>query len=139
MAEWRRDRGPRAAPNVRFLIDECLSPALVGVAHEEGYEAYHVAHRGWSGLSDPRLFRILLQEQFVLVTNNREDFLALIGRTELHPGLVVIVENVPRAREIVFFRRALAHIAAAGSDMINRVVEVDGDGVVRSYSLPGLE
>lgn len=123
---------------MRFLIDECLSPALVSVAHEAGYEAYHVAHRGWSGLPDRRLLRILLDEHLVIVTNNRDDFLALVGGADIHPGLVVIVENVPRAREIVFFQSALEHIAATATDMINRVVEVDGEGRVQSYALPRL-
>ena len=50
----------------------------------------------------------------------------------------MIVENVPRSREIALFRNALAHIAAAGTDMLNCVVEVDGDGDVRSYPLPRL-
>ena len=69
---------------MRFLIDECLSPALVDVAHEAGYEAYHVAHRGWSGWTDRQLFRVMLEEQFVIVTNNRDDFLELIVGAEIH-------------------------------------------------------
>jgi hypothetical protein len=52
---------------------------------------------------------------------------------------VLIVENVPRAREIGFFRSALTHIAVTGTDMINLVVEVDGEGAVRSYPLPRVE
>lgn len=123
---------------IRFLIDECLSPALVGTANEAGYEAHHVAHRGWSGLKDGQLFRVVLEEHFVFVTNNRDDFLALIRGTELHPGLVVILKNVPRVQEIAFFANALLHIQMTG-DVINRVVEVDARGVARSYPLPVLE
>ena len=107
---------------MRFLIDECLSPTLVGVAHEAGFEAYHVAHHGWAGLKDPQLFQRILAENFVFVTNNRDDFRALVGDVELHPGLVVILENAPRAVEIEFFRHALTEIArevAAGRNMVN--------------------
>ncbi|HEU0054641.1 MAG TPA: DUF5615 family PIN-like protein, partial [Longimicrobium sp.] len=92
-------------------------------------------------VKDPALFRIVLEENFVLVTNNRDDFRALVGRVELHPGLVVIVENVRRAREMEFFAAALARILAdeaEGRDMVNSVVEVTGDGSVVRYDLPPL-
>lgn len=126
---------------MRFLMDECVSPALVGVANEAGYEAYHVVHRGWSGLKDPQLFRLALEEGFIVVTNNRDDFRELAGRVDLHPGLVVILENARRAREIGHFREALREIARlveAGRDMINLVIEVDASGVATHYDLPPL-
>ncbi|MEO7217994.1 MAG: DUF5615 family PIN-like protein [Gemmatimonadaceae bacterium] len=78
---------------MKFLIDECLSPKLVRVANARGFEAYHVAHRGWSGESDSKILRRLVAADLILVTNNRDDFLALIKRTEIHPGIIVIVEN----------------------------------------------
>jgi predicted nuclease of predicted toxin-antitoxin system len=104
---------------VRFLIDECLTPRLCILAHEYGHEAYHVAHRGWGRLKDPQLLAKMLAESLVLVTNNRDDFVALIGDAELHPGLIVIAESV-RGRE----------------DLINTVVEVDADRTVEVYELP---
>lgn len=121
---------------MRFLIDECLSPALVRVAREAGHEAYHVAHRGWSGQKDWQLFRTMCVEHFVLVTNNRHDWVGIVGRIELHPGLIVIVENVPREEEVVFFRRALSHIDTTRTDMVNQVIEVDERGHTRRYALP---
>lgn len=84
----------------------------------------------------------MIDEGLVFVTNNRRDFHALIGRAELHPGLVVLVENAARAREIEHFRAALEEIVAmlaAGRDMINSVVEVEGDGTVTRFELPPLE
>jgi predicted nuclease of predicted toxin-antitoxin system len=39
-----------------MLIDECLSPELVGIAHESGFEAHHVAHCGLSGAKDAAVF-----------------------------------------------------------------------------------
>jgi predicted nuclease of predicted toxin-antitoxin system len=122
---------------MRFLIDENLSVWLVDEAHSAGYEAYHVAHRGWSGLPDPTIFAKALDENLILVTNNRADYAALVGGTDLHPGLVVILENVRRDRQIAFFRSAIALIAQVG-DMINRVVEVDREGKARVYDLPDL-
>ena len=42
---------------MRFLIDECLSPLLVSVAAQSGYEAYHIAHLGKAGWTDPEVTR----------------------------------------------------------------------------------
>lgn len=42
---------------VPFLIDECLSPALLEVAREHGYNAYHVTQRGWAAFTDARSSR----------------------------------------------------------------------------------
>jgi predicted nuclease of predicted toxin-antitoxin system len=117
---------------MRFLADECISPALVAEANAAGYEAYHVAHRGWSAYKDAQLFALMLSENLAFVTNNRDDFLGLVRGAELHPGLVVILENAPRAVEIRCFRAALQTIATLGT-MLNRVVEVDVDSVVTVF------
>lgn len=120
---------------MRLLIDECLSPALLEVAHQYGVEAYHVAHRGLSGAKDHAILRLMLEQGFTLVTNNRDDFLALIGDAELHPGLIVILPNVSRADQIRLFELALRE-AIAGKSLINRVVEIDAHGIVGVYELP---
>jgi hypothetical protein len=44
-------RGP-ASIGHRFLIDECLSAALVAVAKARGFEADHVTHIGKTGWQD---------------------------------------------------------------------------------------
>lgn len=81
---------------MRVLIDECLSVRLVEVAQQAGFEAYHVAHRGWAALKDPALFVRIQDESFTFVTNNRDDFIALVREVDLHAGLIVILPNVRR-------------------------------------------
>jgi len=120
---------------MRLLIDECLSPALVRVANGLGYEAYHVVHRGWAGLTDGQVLQVVVREEFVIVTNNRDDFLALIRGVELHPGLIVILDNVRRNAQMDLFAIALT-TAATMPSMVNRVVEVDAGGMVEAYMLP---
>lgn len=122
---------------MRFLIDECLTPALVSVANDAGFEAYHVVHRGWQGSTDRQLLERLLADELILVTNNREDFLALIEGVELHPGLVVILDNVRRSEQVRLFSEALAVIAPLES-LINKVIDVSGAGDVRVYEMPKL-
>lgn len=92
---------------MEFLVDECLSVRLVGVANEKEFVAYHVAHRGWSGLSDGEIAILALKHDLVLVTNNREDDLDLAARGDIHPGLIVIVPNVRRGEQMRLFRIVL--------------------------------
>lgn len=120
---------------MKFLIDECLSPVLAEAAHNAGFDAYHVAHRGWGSLKDPQLYRVIISEELILVTNNRDDFLHLVGGQELHPGLIVIIENARRERQLEFFQAAL-EVLSEMTDMINKVMEVSGDGSVTVYDLP---
>ena len=56
-----------------FLIDECLSPALVTLAQERGSLAVHVAHVGLAGAKDRSLMPFIRQGSHTLVTNNRID------------------------------------------------------------------
>jgi hypothetical protein len=58
---------------------------------------------------------------------------------ELHPSLVIIVDDVRRAEEIEFYESALAPIHETGTDMISRVVEVDERGRAQIYWLPEIE
>lgn len=122
---------------IQLLIDECLSPALVEVANQFGYVAWHVLHRGWLGTSDTVLLGSLRDEGLTLVTNNWRDFEPLLRREEIHAGAVVL-PNVPRAMQIEAFEQALRAIQAADPplDMINTVVDVDLSGEVRVYPLP---
>lgn len=120
---------------MRFLIDECLSPELVTVANNRGFEAYHVVHHGWGGLKDPQLFHKLISEELILVTNNCDDFLALIRGVELHPGLIVIIESVRRPGQLAYFEAALDVLSDLKS-MINKVIEVAEGGAVKVYDIP---
>ncbi|MEW5930307.1 MAG: DUF5615 family PIN-like protein [Gemmatimonadota bacterium] len=123
---------------IRFLIDENLSPQLTETAQEFGYSAFHVAHRGWSALTDAQVLHRVLAEDLTLVTNNWIDFRPMLKRAEVHPGIVVILPNVRRERQMELFAAALRMIRDDGPplDMVNTVLEVAGDGTVTRYFLP---
>jgi predicted nuclease of predicted toxin-antitoxin system len=54
---------------VKFVFDECVSPALVGIAHEFGYEATSVRDRGGLRMSDRELGLLAETEDRIIVTN----------------------------------------------------------------------
>jgi predicted nuclease of predicted toxin-antitoxin system len=126
---------------IQFLIDENLSPRLTETAQAFGFAAYHVAHRGWTSLSDPQVLRRVLDEDLTIVTNNWDDFRPMLKRAEVHPGIVVILPNVRRERQIELFSAALAAIRDHDPplDMINTVVQVDAEGIVTMFSLPPID
>lgn len=113
---------------MRFLIDECLTPRLVAVAGEAGYEA----RQDWN------IVRYAAAEDFVLVTNNAGDYRRLYAAEPLHPGLVILIPNVGRALQQRLFRGALGRLAGIG-EPVNQVLEVGlaGDDITFVlYELP---
>ncbi|HET6232663.1 MAG TPA: hypothetical protein VFE05_21490 [Longimicrobiaceae bacterium] len=62
----------------------------------------------------------------------------MLARAKIHPGIVVILPNVRRERQIELFGTALAALCAHDPplDMINTVLEVDEHATVTMYSLP---
>jgi predicted nuclease of predicted toxin-antitoxin system len=107
---------------VKLLIDECLHTSLVSVAHSAGHSADHVSHRGLGGLKDWQLMRVIRDQEYTFVTNNRSDFLDLHGKEALHAGVFVIVPNVVPLQQRELFSAALKHVGTR--DLTNTVVEV---------------
>jgi predicted nuclease of predicted toxin-antitoxin system len=122
---------------IQFLVDECLSPKLVEVAHRYGYVAHHVQYRQWKSREDQALLAFIRAEDLTIVTNNWKDFEPMLRREEVHPGAIVL-PHVPREGQIATFELALRAITAVDPslDMVNTVIEVDESGEVRVYPLP---
>lgn len=117
---------------MKLWIDECLSPALVGQAHDRGYEATCTRDRGQLGLPDDELIALAVDQGFAFVTNNHADFRGLCASAELHAGLVILPQG-RRDDQRRWLDRAIAHIERCAKEaaeppadwMLNRVVEVD--------------
>jgi predicted nuclease of predicted toxin-antitoxin system len=107
----------------------------VEVAHEYGYEAYHVAHFGLANAEDHHVFRRAVEGNFVVVTNNRDDFTDLMGQVDVHPGLIVLLGCELREGRMRQFKAAL-HTMRPWADAINKVIEVSEDCDAIVYSLP---
>ena len=108
---------------MRFLIDECLTPALVDAAHRAGHTAYHIAHIGQASAKDWSVVSYALAHDLILVTNNASDFQALYARRDLHPGMLIIIPSVGRETQVQLFEVSLAKLAEIG-EPVNRVIEV---------------
>ncbi len=84
------------------------------------------------------MLRRVLAEDLTIVTNNWIDFRPMLEREEVHPGIVVILPNVRRERQVELFTAALLTIRDYDPpvDMVNTVLEVDADGTVLMYRMP---
>ncbi|BEV11945.1 DUF5615 family PIN-like protein [Asticcacaulis sp. DW145] len=123
---------------MRFLIDECLHTSLVAVAQQSGHHCDHVNWLGLSGTTDWDLMPRIIEGDYTFVTNNAADFRRLYSRQQLHPGLVIVVPQVPPVRQRELFQALLNHLGATGQ-LVNEVIEIviDGDGVrLDAYDLP---
>ncbi len=110
---------------------------MVRVAHNAGFEAGHVNHIGLNGKPDWELAERILEGEFMFVTNNRGDFIALFRKMEVHAGLIVIVPNLAPALQRGLFQAAIQYLA--GKSLINGVIEVTSDGKTATcieYQLP---
>ena len=126
------------AQRPRFLIDENLSVRLADIAHEQGFEAVHVNHRGLGGMSDRAIMQVVLAQDWTLVTNNVVEFRARFRREALHAGIVLFLTVARRENQIAMFRAVLADVAA-DPEIVNTAIEVDHRGAtitVRRYAIP---
>jgi predicted nuclease of predicted toxin-antitoxin system len=99
---------------MRFLIDECLPPALTMIANQEGYEAQHVVHFGKAGWSDQKVVRLATDRDFIVVTNNAVDFRKLYAALPFHAGLIILLPSTGREVYMRLFKYALELLAAKG-------------------------
>jgi hypothetical protein len=135
---------------MKFLVDECLSPELVKLAHAKGHgESSHVVWLGRAGLKDWELKPVILDGDWTFVTRNSVDFRGpadapgargQYAGVEIHAGLVCL--NGPSGMDLdmqlEFFAQALDELEA-DSDLVNQVLEITFEEhalAVRRYRLP---
>ena len=124
---------------MRLVIDECLSPQLALRLNATGlHDAVHPLHVGRRGEPDHRVLERCIAEDRVIVTENARDFRRLVGKTELHPGLIIL-PGLDREGTWKLLESALAFIRERRepmSVMVNHVLEVDESGVMTILPLP---
>jgi hypothetical protein len=75
------------------------------------------------------LATIAAERDYVLVTNNRREFLKLYAQLDMHNGLIIIVPAVDLDEQCVLFRIAL-DTAERQDTLLNLLIEVHADGTV---------
>lgn len=123
------------------LLDECISPRVAEPLRAEGHHV--VPLRDVDGLGDPdyKVLRRRIDGDFVLVTQDARDFRKLIGKEDVHPGLIIL-PNLDRHQTQALLRQAIDYLVGCGNPvdlMVNRVLEVSENGALRIEDLPPTE
>ena len=124
---------------MKLFVDECLSPQLAIRLNKAGrYDAVHPLHVGRRGEPDYRVLERCIAEDRVIVTQNATDFRRLIGKSEIHPGLIIL-PALDREGTWRLLQKALAFLERRGKPadvMVNHVLEVDSTGTTTLFHLP---
>lgn len=78
---------------MKLWADACVTPTLQDVAHARGYEGTSNRQRGMLTDLDPQLYPVVIEEDWVFITNNEKDFRKLAEREGFHPGLVILPQG----------------------------------------------
>ena len=74
----------------------------------------------------------------MIVTENARDFRRLVGRVQVHPGLIIL-PAIDREGTWTLLLTALAYLEARGNPadiMVNHALEVDESGAITFVALP---
>ncbi|MYN30652.1 hypothetical protein GTP69_30045 [Duganella sp. CY42W] len=117
----------------RLFLDECLSPSLVGMAIDAGFEATCSRDRGLLGAKDRQLMTSIINNDYTFVTRNARDFRGkganspsgLYASQEVHSGLICLNSNFVMTveRQQYLFSCVLRELAQR-TDLTNQVLEV---------------
>jgi predicted nuclease of predicted toxin-antitoxin system len=142
---------------MKFIIDEDLSPRVARYLCQEfcfvlsrflaeetsaarAADAIAVRDRGLLGATDPEVLAYALKEDRILITANIRDFEKLAGATEIHAGIVLMLDGDLRAAEqielMVEVVRVLQVEITAGKDLVNRVLYISTSGTARFENIP---
>ncbi len=89
----------------------------------------HVTWLNLKGTSDWHVAGLAAERNYLIVTNNRKDFLRLYADLEVHNGLIIIVPAVVRREQMRLFDLAI-DVAERQDSLINLLIEVHADGSV---------
>jgi predicted nuclease of predicted toxin-antitoxin system len=120
---------------INFLIDENLSVSLVQVAKAYGYAAHHVVHLKRAGITDAKVLELAIEFDAAILTNNGKDFRKLVGKVDIHPGLIIFLPSVRIVEQERLFLALLKYLKRR-DDLINRVIEVDIACEIREFAMP---
>lgn len=109
--------------------------ALSNLAHGLGYEATSI--RDLSRLSDPdsAIAAFAVANDWIVVTNNRTDYVRLYAKIDLHPGLIILLPSAPQARQLELFKIVAEALDDLG-DLTNQLIDVDRDGNITVTEWP---
>lgn len=104
---------------MKFLLDQDVPEDLTYLIRELEHEVLRVRDVLGPEAADPAVLRFAFEGDCLLVTCNRDDFIALAER-QPHHGIIVVIRRRTRAQERAAFVRLLERAGEVGlRDNIN--------------------
>lgn len=108
---------------MRFLVDECTGPAVARWLGGQGFEVFSVYDRA-RGLSDEEVLRKAFDENWVLVTNDKDFGNKVFRERRPHRGVIFLrLDDERSANKIETLRRLLDGYADRLADRFVVVTE----------------
>jgi len=99
---------------VRFLLDHDIPDDIARLLRHWGHEVAVLREVMPITSPDEKVFAYICQRQLVVITCNRNHFLALAGETNTHPGLIVLIRRRTRHLECAKLLTLLNRAGEAG-------------------------
>ena len=121
---------------MKFIIDEDLSPRVARyLCQEFCFDAIAVRDRGLLGATDREVLEYAFKEDRILVTANIRDFEKLASASEIHAGIVLMLDGDLLAAEQIELMATVVRVIQAeietGKDLVNRVLYISISGTTR--------
>ena len=84
---------------MKFLLDHDVPADLAVALRTVGHEAVRLVEVLSANVSDNEVWAHACDHRRILITCNRDDFLALAKATEIHPGLIILTRRRTRQAE----------------------------------------
>ena len=113
---------------VRFLLDENISPNIVPRLWESGIDALPLRNRAKLQISDHKLVQYAMKENRAVATINEVDFTKIVSRMPTHPGIAVIPSGGSRDEQYEYLMAIAATLCVTPNAMNairDRIVSVD--------------
>ena len=98
---------------MKFLFDHDVPDDLSYLLQELGHEVSLLRHLFPKEASDPAVFQFAYENDFLLVTCNRDDFVEL-GKEKPYHGIVIVIRRKTRAAERFALFRLLERAGETG-------------------------
>ncbi|GAA3240746.1 hypothetical protein GCM10017691_43180 [Pseudonocardia petroleophila] len=120
---------------MRLLLDNNLSPRLVGLLTPGGWDVVHLRSLGLHAASDPDVMRAALDDSRVLVSADT-DFGTLLAASHATGPSVVLVRRVAGRRVDQLAALLLANLPQVDDELRSGSIIVIGDDSLRVRPLP---
>jgi len=123
---------------MRFLINNCLSPAVAGGLAQAGHDATHVRDYGLQSALDEDIFARAAEEDRILVSADTDFATILALRKEKRPS-VILFRRQTRRRPEEQLSLLLFNLPALSKDLDSGAIVVFDQDRIRVRSLPVVE